>query len=204
MARNVRYSYNYACGANAYVKINGVILLEAVQIQWNLAQNKIPLYGYNSAEFGAIADGQVFVQGQLIVNDISHEYLYAVLRKSATKSKELTEVLLNDSTIDAVTVTALTGDSAERDAILVEQYWGRASTVNTAQYNISEYNSDIFEGKNFGRPDQYNRTVTVDVYVNDKLRYKINNVSFTGRGQMISIDDQPLLESFPFIASSVL
>jgi hypothetical protein len=198
MPRNVRYAYNYACGANCYIKINGVTVLEGVSIQWNLRQNKLPLYGYYSAEFSAIADGQVLVQGELLVNHINSEYVYELMRKSVTTTPTV-DTSINDNEADKITNVTDAADSKERDDALISYYWNNSETLST-----SEYNSNIFGKGLFGRPDQYNKTFAVDIYINNKLSYRLNNVSFVGRAQSIVIDDQPLLEAFPFLAQSVL
>lgn len=68
--------YQFHCGANVLVKVNDFPVTEAVGISYNLMDSTIPIYGYSSRLFDAVAPGQAIVQGSLVINFVHHNYLY--------------------------------------------------------------------------------------------------------------------------------
>ena len=68
--------YSYHCGANISLKINDFPVTEAAGISYNVIDSTIPLYGYSSRYFDAVAPGQILVQGSLVINFVHHNYLF--------------------------------------------------------------------------------------------------------------------------------
>ena len=202
------YKNAYWCGANASIFLDGVLLDEGVSIQYKLMQNKLPLYGYNVPEFSAIADGQVIVNGVLLVNYVSHEYLLAAIRTAAgfltSPAVENPKTNSNNTLAGANQEVIL---FAEPDplvtAALKLKYWGQGG-VQTSQ---GQYNTDI--KSNFGRPDQHNKSFEIiakygDPNSNYFTQHILKHVTFLGRSLSTTITEDPMIEAFDFIARSIV
>lgn len=70
----------YFTMTQARLYIGRVFIDELNGIQFTLQNNKIPIYGYASRDFDAVAQGKALVQGQFTINFISEGYLYVVLQ----------------------------------------------------------------------------------------------------------------------------
>lgn len=75
------YDLEYFSGAQVNVYIGDVLIDEAVGIQIEVQQRKMPVYGYASQLFDKVARGTVSVRGSLIINFKEAGYLYAVLER---------------------------------------------------------------------------------------------------------------------------
>ena len=53
------HGFEYFCGANVIVSIEGLPLLEAAGISYDVTDSRMPLYGYSSRHYDAVAEGQV-------------------------------------------------------------------------------------------------------------------------------------------------
>ena len=65
---NASFGYDYFCGANVYIKVNGQAAIEAAGISYQVQDSTSPIYGYSSRIFDAVAVGQKIVKGSLIIN----------------------------------------------------------------------------------------------------------------------------------------
>lgn len=74
----------YFTMTQARLYIGRVFIDELNGIQFALQNNKIPIYGYASRDFDAIAQGKSLVQGQFTINFISEGYLYVTLKDYLT------------------------------------------------------------------------------------------------------------------------
>ena len=70
------YPYEYFCGANTVIEVEGQPLFECAGLSFSIRESKVPFYGYSSRHFDAVGSGQVLVQGSLIINYIHNNYLY--------------------------------------------------------------------------------------------------------------------------------
>lgn len=61
------YPYDYFTGTDCKIFFGDIWVDDIVTIQYNVSQNKAPLYGYASQTYDAIAKGQVLVQGTLTI-----------------------------------------------------------------------------------------------------------------------------------------
>lgn len=91
---NVRYF----SGIDAEIYFEDVFIDETVQISFNVQQQAMPLYGYNSYIFDDIALGSRLVSGQFTINFTKSNYMYQVLDTlSAMKNNNQTAVVKNIS-----------------------------------------------------------------------------------------------------------
>jgi hypothetical protein len=75
----------YFQAAQARMYIGNLFIDELNLCQFQLMDNKIPVYGYRSRFFDAMAQGHSLVQGQLAVNFVSEGYMYTVLKEFQNK-----------------------------------------------------------------------------------------------------------------------
>lgn len=75
------YGYDYFCGANIYVKINGAPAVEIAGISYQVQESTAPIYGYSSRIFDAVAMGQKIVRGNLVINFIHPNYLAQIIER---------------------------------------------------------------------------------------------------------------------------
>lgn len=72
------YPYDYYCGTNAKVFFGDIWVDDIVTIQYNIKQDKEPIYGYASQNFDAIARGTIIVQGSFTIAFKEMGYLNVV------------------------------------------------------------------------------------------------------------------------------
>lgn len=189
--------WQYFCGANVTVHIDNVLIGEAVAIGYNLMQNRTPLYGYNSPHFNAVSDGQIIVQGKIALNYVSHEYLLAAMRTGGSETDPNRYYKLNEETLE---YDAGKTSSVNSIASLKRMFWGKKEA------DVSEYNTDITN--RWGRPDQHSKSVDIRVIFGDMMAgntmHVLKHVFFTGRSMDTIITDDPSIETFDFIARSVI
>ena len=69
------YGYDYFCGANVYLSINGEPCLEVAGISYQMQDSTAPIYGYSSRIFDAVAIGQKIIKGNIVLNFVQPHYL---------------------------------------------------------------------------------------------------------------------------------
>lgn len=74
----------YFTMTQARLYIGNLFIDELSNIQFVLQDNQIPVYGYASRYYDALAQGKSLVQGQLAINFISEGYLYTTLKAYST------------------------------------------------------------------------------------------------------------------------
>jgi len=91
---NVRYF----SGIDAEIYFEDVYIDETVQIAFNVQQQAMPLYGYNSYVYDDIALGSRLVSGQFTINFTKSNYMYQVLDTlTAMKNNNQTTTVKNIS-----------------------------------------------------------------------------------------------------------
>ena len=72
---NASYGYDYFCGANVYISLNGEVCLEVAGISYQMQDSTAPIYGYSSRIFDAVAIGQKIIKGSIVLNFVQPHYL---------------------------------------------------------------------------------------------------------------------------------
>lgn len=122
----------YFTMTQARLYIGRVFIDELNGLQFTLQNNKIPIYGYASRDYDAIAQGKSLVQGQFTINFVSEGYLYVTLQ----------DYINNGS--DGSTVPSVQDDSQTKLNDLVAKLqnpdpkW-TPGMVDTAVNNINAY-----------------------------------------------------------------
>ena len=75
------FDNEYFTSNQSFVYIGDTLVDEVTSLQWNLVQNKTPVYGYSSQLFDATTMGHVLVQGQFTINFKEAGYLWAILSR---------------------------------------------------------------------------------------------------------------------------
>lgn len=70
----------YYSSLDADILFGGIFIDEVVSISWQVQQNAMPIFGYNSYTFDDIAVGARFVQGSFTVNFTEANYLTRVMK----------------------------------------------------------------------------------------------------------------------------
>lgn len=70
----------YYSSLDADILFGGVFIDEVVSIAWQVQQNAMPIFGYNSYTFDDIAVGARFIQGTFTVNFTEANYLSRVMK----------------------------------------------------------------------------------------------------------------------------
>lgn len=218
------YPYEYFCGANVVLELEGQPMHEAAGISYSIQESKSPLYGYSSRHFDAMARGQVLVQGSLIVNYIHQDYLlrsietgrefrneFAALEganpssvNAASASAELSDFLENDSNVQAVTDNILTdpSESPELVSALQRKYWAQTAPPPGLAPLPEVISSSV-------NPHDLNRSIDLRITFGSRTPFNgfsgttgilLSGVYFVGRGVPIQIDEEVIVEEYSFIA----
>lgn len=78
----------YYSSLDADILFGGIFIDEVVSINWQVQQNALPIFGYNSYTFDDIAVGSRMVQGSFTVNFTEANYLSRVLKTMTTISRK--------------------------------------------------------------------------------------------------------------------
>jgi len=81
------YPYDYFSGIDAKVFFGDVWVDDIVTIQYTVSQNKVPIYGYASQLYDAVARGTVIVNGSLTIAFKEMGYLNMVQRLIETQQR---------------------------------------------------------------------------------------------------------------------
>ena len=87
------YPYDYYSGADCKVFYGDIWVDDIVNIQFNVNQNKTPIYGYAAQNFNAVAKGRIIVNGTLTIAFKETGYLNLIQRVSETQKNNAYEVI---------------------------------------------------------------------------------------------------------------
>ena len=201
----MNYGFEYFCGANVIVSVGNMPILEAAGISYQVQDSKMPLYGYSSRHYDAVASGQVIVSGTLLVNYVHQDYLFRAIELGSgggTVAEQTGSTPPGPSGTSAE-LASLVRDYDQAAAFIQTmkaQYWNSGLTEGTFSSIVDSYNPfDVMGGvdltiafgeQNAERP--YGRTASLLV-----------DVHFTGRSTAIRIDEDVIVEAHDFFARDV-
>lgn len=201
------YNFEYFCGANVVVAVEGLPLLEAAGLQYEMADSKMPLYGYSSRHYDAVAAGQVIVRGQLVVNFVHNDYLFRAiqLQNQGVPTDETPVITIPGAPVDVEVVARSIGSAGGAMEAQMQQardmYW-RSQEVppKTSRFLDARNPHDIIGGVDitatFGQQGSFAPGGKTSVLLRD--------VHFTGRSNVIRIDEEVVVEVYPFFARNAL
>ncbi|MEN6526941.1 MAG: hypothetical protein ABFD84_13130 [Candidatus Polarisedimenticolia bacterium] len=82
-----KFGTRYFTGAQASLFVGDVWIDEVYGVQFAASQNVVPVYGYASTLFDAVARGKALTQGYFEINFVEEGYLYAALYNAATAAR---------------------------------------------------------------------------------------------------------------------
>lgn len=209
------YGYEYFCGANVVIEIEGMPVLEACGLRVSIGESKRPIYGYSSRHFDAVASGQVLAEGALLINYVDHNYLFRAIEKGLKDTNQFrsddppplidTAAELRDQLMDEGNAQRLAlqyfqdpqGNAAIGQAMRSARYVPLATANRRAPVPNPH---DSFAGLDirvtFGDREAYN-------FYGGLTNCVIQNVHFLGRSMQIGVSEEVILEEFPFFARDI-
>jgi hypothetical protein len=223
-----RYQLQYFTGTQASIWIGEAWVAECFGISFQATQNLIPIFGYASTTFDAVAKGKVLVQGSFEINFIDEGYLYYVLHKmNAERIREPGEfnesqyILTGEATPTSEVVQKLnpwvqagraneTFD--ERQAVAADALEALTKlNVNEADRVIRDLDIQRALGAEAGLRNKA-KSIIYDVipfniqgiFGNPELTKEVTekqliNCFLVSNEMIVSADDQPLKERYSFI-----
>lgn len=197
--------YDYFCGANIVVEMNGKSVLEAAGISIRLQDSKMPIYGYSSRHFDAVAQGQVLVQGTMIINYVHQDYLFRLLQVANGEiSAPVEPAIINveDARTERLITDALSGDfNNQGDLIsaLQGQFWDTVSPSKVllrTNFNVSDRLDSCDIKITFGERSSGNGFL-------GQTNCLLADCFFTGRGTAIQINEDVIVEEYTFFARDI-
>ena len=205
------YAFSYFSGSQIFIFAGNVLIDEAVFLGYNLTSNKIPLYGYASPYWDAVAQGTVIVQGSIGVNYIDNKYMSLIAldcyqQKSGALPVSTPPVNLSaqpaqylQSLAQGAGSNLITGKGSaafqKAATQLKQQFWGTGAQTLKAMPRLDQYPPlDIYF--TYGNPDRNSGS--------NSTAKMLEQVAFNGESQTIEINGQPVLEIYQFIARRVL
>jgi hypothetical protein len=208
--RNYPATYSYYSGSQIILYLGDILIDEAVFISFDLQQHKLPLYGYASQYFQAVANGVVLVRGQLGINFVDNKYLSVLVYDTLVKQKQQSgqsgaslptkvsnslDYMSKLADLQAANSMANMTNSAFRTAINKQKttYWNNDSPASNAVPRPDQFGGvDIF--LTYGMPGSS---------TNNSTTKKFESVHFTGETQTIEINGQPVIEAYSFLCRSI-
>lgn len=202
------FKYDYFSGANIGLFVGANQITNAVGFEMSLQQNKTPVYGYASSLYDGVANGVVQVSGVLWMNFTQAQLMSAFIANAAGAiapqidlGKQVDMLLSSDSVVpeDFQMIEQLSED-------FKNAYWGESIELLEGQ-NLEDSTLVLH-----ARPDQHLKGF--DIFVTYGVPFQqtantnstqrtVKDVRIVGFGQTISIDGEPVIETYPFIAREV-
>lgn len=222
------YDAEYFDASQSFLYIGDILVDEVNALQYQVQQNKTPIYGYASQLFDAVAPANVLVQGSFRINFKESGYLYLILRRykgmggqGPFREKNDQDYVLRQTIEDALQER----DNDPKDLFEFQQSVARYATFKGNKFDRAFENmAEIFEDKIWGKtrfknPDNAGKIETIraddnkldnfDIYLvfgdfntaeaNHTVR-KIEGVHLIGQSQLIQVEGGPLQEEYSFIA----
>lgn len=82
---NTVYEFDYFAGSNVQVLFEDVLIEDACRIAWGVDQRRVPVYGYASQYFNALAAGNIIANGSLWIFFKEAAYMPTILRHVAAR-----------------------------------------------------------------------------------------------------------------------
>jgi len=207
------YGYEYFCGANVVVEVEGFPVLETAGISYSIQEGKMPLYGYSSRHFDSVARGQVIVQGSLIINYVHQDYLYKAIEQGILQnqagggptldlSTELEDQLFNEREANRAAFTVLE-DYSENIALsdaFKNKFWRQDTSGTPSSVSNNPNAHDSFGGLDIRIT--FGERFATEGNIGD-TGLVLQDVYFTGRSLPIQISEQVLVEEYQFFARDV-
>lgn len=222
--------FDFYSGSQITVWLGNIYLDDINSIQWVRTQNKMPIYGYASQLFDAVANGTVLVQGNFTINFRQQGYLPAIVRTikdlyakfnpdspssksqnidtwntvQSLISKHLKNGTFGPNTAEEIKELGNSQDFFELAKEYEKIVWGEAGSYDTDV----RYPADVQQAMDI--PDGFNIMVSYGNPSNTEMQTKrevmqstvktLIGVHLVGEAQTIMVGGQPVQEQYNFIA----
>jgi hypothetical protein len=179
--KNGNTSVRYFSGTDAEIYFGEIYIDEVVQIQFQVQQNTMPLFGYNSYVYDQVARGSRIINGTFTVNFTQANYLYDVLN-----------TLSDQPTATNMSVTK-DDESTPEDQ---EKYYPKAKSklyMNNPDGPMWDKTFEII--LSYGDAKQ--------AKVKKSTMLALTGVVLTGCSQDFGINGEPVYETYTFIARDI-
>ncbi len=195
------YDYDYFCGANVLVEIDNMVVTEVAALSFEINESKIPIYGYSSRHFDGVANGQVLVQGSMMVNFVHHDYLHKLIgiaKGEIASAPPTAPTVAGDEIAQQELLQAISTDPALASKyadMFKSQVWDQGSSTTVPRFVVAH--------------NPHDRMGSVDIKVtfgertpengyDGRLNLVLADVYFIGRGMPIQIDENVIVEEYRF------
>lgn len=222
------YSFDYFSGSQIKLVVGEVTLDEVFALEYSLQQNKVPVYGYASQYFNAVASGTVLVTGRMMMNYTDVFALPSVLKRFISSNASQTAGAEEEAADDILRETAQAGSQSEAEIarrissltddeldLVRRRVIQRSALEATAEEGPFSRNIphgttlSASEFLNHRRGDQY-PGFDIVIHAGDRSSERSNytvrtiiNAHIIGDGQQIMLDGQPVAVEYNFIAKTV-
>jgi len=223
-----RYQLQYFTGVQASIWIGEAWIAECFGISFQATQNIIPIFGYASSTFDAVARGKVLVQGSFEINFIDEGYLYYVMHKMNSERirepgefNESQYILTGEATPTNEVIAKLnpwvqagrkSEDFDERQSVAADALNALTKlNVNEADRVIRDLDIQRALGPNQSMAGK-SKSIIYDIipfniqgiFGNPELTKEVTdkqliNCFLVSNEMIVSADDQPLKERYSFI-----
>jgi hypothetical protein len=207
--------YEYFCGANVVLEIEGIPLLECAGMSVNISESKMPIYGYSSRHFDAVARGQVIVQGTFIVNYVNQNYVFRAIELGLEENG-----LLRARTPPALNAPNELAEQLNSESAATDLFREYITDPDTNQPLLDAARTKFWDDQfPFAQqleslPNPHDSFGGLDMKVtfgprdlstnfNGATGFLIQDVYITGRGNAIRIDEEVIVEEYPFFARNI-
>ena len=219
------YGYEYFCGANVTVDVEGMPVLEVAGISYNIMDSAQPIYGYCSRLFDAVAPGQQIVQGSIVINFVNPDYLFNSINRGRgmgapdkLKTYAAIDRLPETSTLLTSKGRAIANSTSTKTVVGVaglegtlESMWtgARGNTSASAMALITNQMENEIWGPeaseapiSLGADPSFSGPFNINISFANKYSIMLNSCFIVGRGSAIQIDENVLVEEYSFFARS--
>jgi hypothetical protein len=215
----------YFSGADVYLMFNNVMVDEIVSLEFNLQEQSIPIYGYASFTYDAIAHGARLVTGSFTINFKETFYIRETLSRlsinkinSSNPGGKTKDKALDRLEVDKL-ISFIKGSSINDIEQAADKYenalWGAGS-----QPRINKYKDPFFANLKGANEEKYNPILEYgfDIIINFGNEIEeiyssvdqfpstvkiINGVHLTGVQMIATPTGEPILEKYTFIAKDL-
>lgn len=223
------FDNEYFTGAQVQIFLGDALIDEIVGLQFETIANKTPRYGYASTYFDGVSQGVHITRGTFSINYKFNGYMFAALDRyqKLQKGRSIISPYVNQGGIDAITqnkiselinlsegdprkqeiITDMTQRIAEGDMKLANQisdaiWQGQdkfisGSDGNTQIHELRSPTHSFFDG--FDMYIKYG-DYGVDGAALPNTVEKLESVYIIGKSKVITLSDENVIESYPFLA----
>ena len=167
------YATTYFTGTQASIYIGDIWVDEVFGISFSSSQSILPIFGYASTFFDAVAKGKVLVQGYFDVNFVDEGYLYAILE---AKQREANPQIIMDNQnigMDQIEIMRKGGPNAK--VVSPDEY--KSNTAAQVIQRQIDYLKQVSTGS---RPNGQDRRQAIGAIMNEISQLDIRQANELG------------------------